>query len=149
MSTNPERVAPPRRLPAESLYVDSAAFWRGTRESKLMLQYCTDSGSFQHFPRPVSLATGSRRLEWREVAGNGVVYAITTLRTPGLGADGRLPCVLALIELDEGVRILGNLLGDVADLKIGDRVSLAWDELGGDARYPAFAAAGPAQGSVE
>ena len=136
-----ENILPPRKLPRENLYVDSAAFWQGTREGRLMLQYCKDSGRFQHFPRPVSLYTGSRNLEWREVSGKGTVYSVTALRTPGLGADGRLPCVLALIELEEGVRILGNLPGSrPGDVRIGDRVKLAWDELS-DGRYPAFALA--------
>lgn len=132
--------APARCLPAENLFTDSAPFWKGTREGKLLLQFCTQSGRFQHFPRPISLYTGSRALEWKEVSGNGTIYAHTVLRTPGLGADGRLPCVLALVELDEGVRILANLPGCVpGTLGIGDRVRLVWDELGGDARYPAFA----------
>jgi uncharacterized OB-fold protein len=129
---------PPRKLPRESLYVDSGPFWQGTRDGKLMLQACGDTGRFQHFPRPVSLATGSRNLVWREVSGLGSVYAVTALRTPGLGADGRLPCVLALVELDEGVRILANLPGSSpGDVRIGDRVKLAWDTIG-DGRYPAF-----------
>jgi len=129
---------PPRKLPRENLYVDSTAFWQGTRDGKLVLQACGDTGRFQHFPRPVSLATGSRNLVWREVSGNGSVYAVTALRTPGLGADGRLPCVLALIDLDEGVRILGNLpASGPGDVRIGDRVKLAWDVIG-EGRYPAF-----------
>jgi uncharacterized protein len=135
-STTP--AAAPRKLPRENLYVDSAAFWQGTREGKLVLQACGDTGRLQHFPRPVSLATGSRNLQWREVSGNGSVYAVTALRTPGLGADGRLPCVLALIDLDEGVRILGNLpASSPGDVRIGDRVKLAWDTVG-EGRYPAF-----------
>lgn len=140
MSTPPATV-PPRKLPRENLFVDTSAFWQGTREGKLMLQFCKDTGRFQHFPRPVSLYTGSRNLEWREVSGNGTVYAITALRTPGLGADGRLPCVLATIELDEGVRIVANMPGTApGDVRIGARVKLVWDELA-DGRYPAFAPA--------
>ena len=129
-----------RKLPPENLFVDSAPFWQGTREGKLLLQYCPESGRFQHFPRPISLYTGSRKLEWREVSGKGTVYSHTVLRTPGLGADGRLPCVLALVDLDEGVRILANLPScQPGGVRIGDKVKLVWDELGGDARYPAFA----------
>jgi uncharacterized protein len=131
---------PARRVPAENAFTDSAAFWQGTREGKLVLQYCTETGRFQHFPRPVSLATGRRTLGWKEVSGNGTIYSHTVLRTPGLGADGRLPCPLALVDLDEGVRILANLPGaDLDRLKIGARVRLIWDTLAGDARYPAFA----------
>jgi uncharacterized protein len=138
-------IAKPRRMPAENLYVDSAAFWQGTREGRLMLQYCTESGRFQHFPRPLSLYTGTRKLEWRAVSGKGTVYAVTALRTPGLGADGRLPCLLALVDLEEGVRILANVLRCApGELRIGDPVQLTWDELA-DGRYPAFEPVGEAQ----
>ncbi|TFY99822.1 Zn-ribbon domain-containing OB-fold protein [Ramlibacter rhizophilus] len=141
MSEKSPSTAPARRLPPESGFTDTAPFWQGTREGRLMLQYCTETQRFQHYPRPLSLYTGRRTLGWKEVSGFGTVYAHTVLRTPGLGADGRLPCVLALVELDEGVRILANLPGTApGEIGIGQRVRLTWDELGGDARYPAFTA---------
>lgn len=128
-----------RSVPQQSSFVDAAPFWRGAQEGKLVLQYCLTSNRFQHFPRPLSLFTGIRNLEWREVSGNGTVYAHTTLRTPGLGADGRLPLVLATIELDEGVRILGNILNvQPGEVKIGARVRVTWDKLSDDVQYPAF-----------
>lgn len=128
-----------RRTPTPNAFVNSEPFWRGAREGKLMLQYCPRAERFQHFPRPLSLYTGRRELEWREVSGNGTVYAVTVLRTQGLGADGRLPLVLATIELDEGVRILGNILGaQPGEARIGMRVRLAWDKLDEDTQYPAF-----------
>lgn len=140
-TTTPNPTAPaPRKPPRESLFTDTAPFWQGTRDGQLLLQYCPTAQRFQHFPRPLSLYSGRRDLEWRAVSGEGVIYAHTVLRTPGLGADGRLPCVLALVELDEGVRILANLPGTQSgQLRIGDRVKLTWDALDGDARYPAFA----------
>jgi hypothetical protein len=128
-----------RNVPQQSNFVDSTPFWRGAQERKLMLQYCPASQRFQHFPRPLSLFTGTRNLEWREVSGNGAVYAHTTLRTPGLGADGRLPLVLATIELDEGVRIIGNILNaQPEEVKIGARVRVTWDMLAEGVHYPAF-----------
>ena len=45
--------------PAESTYVDTAAFWEGARNGKLMLQYCKDTGKYQHYPKPVSIFTGT------------------------------------------------------------------------------------------
>jgi uncharacterized OB-fold protein len=128
-----------RPVPAQSAFVDVEQFWRGAREGKLLLQYCPESKRFQHFPRPLSMYTGKRNLEWKEVSGNGTVYAHTALRTQGLGADGRLPLVLATIELDEGVRILGNVLNaQPDDVQIGARVRLAWDALAEGVQYPAF-----------
>lgn len=128
-----------RPIPRQGSYVDSEPFWSGAKQGRLMLQYCPETGQFQHYPRSVSIYTGKRRLEWREVAGRGSVYACTVLRIPGPGLEGRLPLCVATIDLDEGVRIIGNVLHcRPEEVKIGARVRLAWDKLGEDVNYPAF-----------
>lgn len=130
---------PTRPIPRAGVYVDTAPFWEGVKAGRLRLQYCTESGRFQHYPRPVSLQTGRRTLAWRDVSGNGQIYAFTVVRIQGPGLEGRLPLCVATVELDEGVRIIANVLGcRPEDLAIGKRVKLAWDTLDGDARYPAF-----------
>jgi uncharacterized OB-fold protein len=128
-----------RPLPRENAYVDTRAFWEGTVQGKLMLQYCTEAGKFQHYPRPVSIFTGRRTLEWREVPGNGFIYAFTVVRIPGPGLEGRLPLCVATVELDEGVRMIANILNCKPEqLAIGKRVKLAWDTIAEGKRYPAF-----------
>lgn len=130
---------PGRTVPRESVYVDTAPFWKGIREGKLVLQYCTEAKKFQHYPRPVSIYTGRRTLEWREVSGNGVIYACTVVRIPGPGLEGRLPLCAATVELDEGVRMIANILDCTPEqLAIGKRVKLAWDRLTDEQQYPAF-----------
>jgi hypothetical protein len=128
-----------RPAPKENVFVDARPFWAGARAGKLVLQACADTGRLQHYPRPVSLFTGRRRLEWREVSGRGVVYAHTVVRVPGPGLEGRLPLAVALIELEEGVRIIANILDcKPEDVKIGQRVRLAWDHFDDGTPYPAF-----------
>lgn len=128
-----------RSIPSASVYVDTTPFWDAARQGKLVLQFCKDTNQFQHYPRPVSIFTGSRNLEWREVSGRGVVYACTVIRVPGPGLDGRLPLSVVTVELDEGVRILGNVVNVEADkVVIGQRVELAWDRLSDDVQYPSF-----------
>jgi hypothetical protein len=128
-----------RPVPKPSTYVDTAPFWEGAKNGKLVLQYCKDTGRFQHYPRPVSIFTGSRNLEWREVSGKGTIYACTVIRVPGPGLDGRLPLSVVTVELDENVRIIGNILNaDPNSVAIGQRVEVAWDRLGGDVKYPGF-----------
>lgn len=128
-----------RPVPRQSAYVDTKPFWEGSKQGKLMLQFCRDSGRFQHYPRPVSLYTGSRNLEWREVSGRGEIYAVTVIRVPGPGLEGRLPLIVATVQLEEGVRILGNILSAAPEAaKIGQKVKLAWDTIADDLQYPAF-----------
>ena len=127
-----------RTVPRENVFTDTKPFWDGIKEGKLMMQYCTEAQKFQFFPRPVSIYTGRRTLEWREVSGKGTIYSFTVVRTPGPGLEGRLPLCVATVELDEGVRFLANVL-DCApeDLAVGKRVRLSWDNLTDEQQYPA------------
>lgn len=128
-----------RPVPKPDVYVPTKPFWDGARAGKLMLQFCKDTQRFQHYPRPVSIYTGSRNLEWREVSGNGRIYACTIVRVPGPGLQGRLPLSIATVELDEGVRMIGNIIGGNSEaVRVGDRVVLSWDQLDGGTSYPAF-----------
>lgn len=128
-----------RPIPQPSVYVDTQPFWDGAKQGRLVLQFCLDTKQFQHYPRPVSIFTGSRNLEWREVTGKGTIYACTVIRVPGPGLEGRLPLSVVTVELDDGVRIIGNVLNvDPDTVKIGQRVEVAWDRLSDDVQYPAF-----------
>jgi uncharacterized protein len=139
MATNPT----PRPVPKPGVFVDTKPFWDGAKEHKLVLQYCKDTNRFQHYPRPVSIFTGSRNLEWREVSGKGTIYAYTVIRVPGPGIESRIPLPVATVELDEGVRILGNILGRVPEeISIGQKVELAWDPIAEGVDYPGFKVVG-------
>lgn len=119
-------------------YVESGPYWQGIQAGRLLLQYCEETCRFQHPPGPVSIYTGGRWLSWREVSGTGRIYAFTTLRAKGLGADGRCPYTLALVELDEGVRLLAHARASEAGWRIGDPVVLDWETLEDGRRYPMF-----------
>src|SRR5690606_35025869 len=104
--------------------------WAAARKRRLLIQVCADTGKFQHYPRPVSLATGSRNLAWKQVSGMGEIYTWTVIRVPVAGFDPADGLVVATIQLDEGVRIHARLLDtDIKDIAIGTRVALDWDIL--------------------
>ena len=125
--------------PTANVYVKTEPFWQAAQEGRLVVQYCPDTGQYQHYPRPVSLYTGKRNLEWRAVSGKGTIYACTTIRIPGPGLEGRLPLPVATVELDEGVRMIANIIDtDPSDIAIGRRVEVAWDRIGDGFQYPAF-----------
>jgi uncharacterized protein len=128
-----------RTPPKANAYVNTDPFWQAAQNRELVIQYCKDSGKFQHYPRPVSIFTGKRNLEWRKVSGKGKIYAHTTIRIPGPGLEGRLPLPVATVELDEGVRMVANIIEtDAADIKVGVPVEVTWDKIGDDFLYPAF-----------
>lgn len=135
----PSDTAVSRRVPQQGHYVETQPFWRALGNGRLALQYCPATGRFQHPPAPVSVTTGRRATEWREVCGLGHIYAYTVVRIAGPGLQGRLPLCVATVELDEKVRIIANLLDCNPDEPvIGARVRLAMDRLDSDVPYPAF-----------
>jgi uncharacterized OB-fold protein len=115
-------------------------FWDATRERRLVLQFCTVAQKFQHYPRPVSIYTGRKTVEWREVTGDGFVYAVTATHRGPPAFRGQEPYVVATIELDEGVRLMSNIIDcKPSDVRIGARVRLTWSPTAGGFNFPTFA----------
>ncbi|MGH7118600.1 MAG: Zn-ribbon domain-containing OB-fold protein [Acetobacteraceae bacterium] len=88
----------------------SAPYWEATRQKKLLVQRCIRTGKYQWFARPVSIFSGRRDLEWREVCGRGKVFTWTvTRRGPG-AFRGHEPYMVATVTLDVGVNVIANLI---------------------------------------
>ena len=117
----------------------SQPFWDAAKDRRLVVQYDPDTGAYQFYPRPGSVATGKRNLEWREVSGKGSVYSYTDTLVPTAGFEDRVPYLIATIDLDEGVRLLANLVGlTEEEVEIGMRVRVCWEKLSDDITYFAF-----------
>jgi uncharacterized OB-fold protein len=117
----------------------SKPFWEAAKHGRLLLQFCPEAKLYQHFPRPVSLYTGKRNLEWREVSGRGVVYAVTVTRRGPPAFNGAEPYLVATIQLDEGVRFMSNLVNcPVESAHVGLRVKPFWQKGEGDVTYLLF-----------
>lgn len=116
--------------PAPRHFSFSEPFWQGTRERKLLLQYCRVSGRYQFFPKPVSVFTGGRDLEWREVSGRGQIFSFTIARIGRPPFAEHTPYLIATITLDEGVNVIANVIGCAPDrIAIGMRVRPTWAPL--------------------
>jgi uncharacterized OB-fold protein len=108
----------------------SMPFWDGTREKKVMVQYCPRTSQYQWFPRPVSLFTARRDLEWREVSGHGKIFSYTIANVGNGPFRGHEPYLIALVQLDEGVNIMANIVKcDLDDIAIGMEVVPFWAPL--------------------
>jgi uncharacterized protein len=106
---------------------ENNAFWNGLSERKFLLQYDAGAARYQFHPRPISLFTTDRTLQWRAAAGTGTIVAFTEDRTRL--AKGQLALLLVLVRLDEGPRVLAPIVDcRLADLKIGAGVEFCWSE---------------------
>ena len=112
-------------------------FWAACAQHRLILQRCRACGTHQHYPRPFCLSCDGREMTWVPASGQGTIYALTVIRLPVI-PELVPPYQLALVDLDEGVRMLTNIEGLAA--RIGDRVTLHWrDRAGGLPPLPVFA----------
>jgi hypothetical protein len=107
-----------RALPAP----DNASlhYWQSAADGKLVLQRCVDCGAYQFYPRALCAAcTGET--EWVEASGRGTLYTFTVIRQNRSEAfAGLSPYAVGIIELDEGVRMMSNIVDcDVDQLEVG------------------------------
>ena len=111
----------PTRVP--ELTAASEPFWHGAAEGRLMLLRCDSCRVIIWYPRPFCPDCGGRSTSWEEATGEGTVYSFTiTRKGQGQWRDAG-PYVLAYVELDEGPRVLTNIVGaDPADVHIGQAV---------------------------
>lgn len=109
---------------------DTQPFWEATSKGDLMLQRCASCGQVVFYPRAHCPHCGTPKPRWERSAGRGSVYSFTVVRQHPLPFfKARLPYVVALVDLDEGFRMLTNLIvDDVAAVGVGDRVRLRWEQ---------------------
>ena len=89
---------------------DSAVWWQGLREHRILLQLCGGCRRPRHPPMPRCPWCATRTFAEVESAGRGVVYSFVTAHvavSPGYGAE--VPYTVATVELDEGPRLLGRV----------------------------------------
>jgi uncharacterized OB-fold protein len=109
----------------------SAPFWEATRDKRLVLPWCTACERPLWYPRGICPHCMASTIEWRPASGRGVVYAVTVdykPQNPGMAAMA--PYAVVLVELDEGVRLLGNLVGgDPEQVAVGMAVEVTWEPM--------------------
>ncbi|MFI1239403.1 bifunctional MaoC family dehydratase N-terminal/OB-fold nucleic acid binding domain-containing protein [Nocardia salmonicida] len=107
---------------------DTEFFWAGTEIGELRIQRLPD-GSLRHPPIPALWQDKAEPTDYVVAAGTGTVFSFVVHHAPKVpGRD--LPFVVALVELDEGVRVLGELRGiDPAEVAIDVPVRVAFEKL--------------------
>ena len=118
----------------------AAPFWEATRRRELVLQWCEGCDKPIHYPRALCPFCNSDALEFRAVSGSGTVYARTVVHRPGNPTMAeRVPYVVALIQLDEGARLMSNVVGcEPHDVHVGMQVKTTWEELSDGRALPLF-----------
>ncbi|MFZ4584124.1 MAG: Zn-ribbon domain-containing OB-fold protein [Acidimicrobiia bacterium] len=123
---------------------DTQPFWDGCRDGKLLVKQCGDCNAVHYYPRSFCPSCWSENVDWLEVSGTGTLYTYSVVRRNDLPPfNERTPYVAAIVELDEGPRIMTNIVDtDFDALQIGMRVQAKFQAISDDVTIPVFAPAG-------
>ena len=120
----------------------SAPFFDGAREGKLMLQHCTACGMWSCPVRERCPHCFAARLEWRAASGRGTLYTFAIMHqvmNPGFASH--VPYNVSQIDLDEGVRMVANVVGTPNEqLRIGMKLEAVFEDAGENVSIPRFRA---------
>jgi len=122
---------------------NTQTFWENVKAGRLTYQQCNDCNEVVFTPRILCTSCGSPNLAWKDSKGEGQIYTFSVVRqnrNPAFSALGAY--VLAWVDLDEGFRMLSNIVGvenPTTDLEVGQRVKVEFEaQDSGDIPIPVF-----------
>jgi uncharacterized OB-fold protein len=119
---------------------DSAGYWQAAKEGYLGLPHCKSCNQYFFYPRAICPNCWSNEIELAKASGRGTIYSYTVVhRHPANPALNALtPYVVALIDLEEGPRMLSVVRGNREEVKIGAAVEAVFEELSPEISAPFF-----------
>lgn len=119
---------------------ESRPYWDALKQHRLTLKRCQDCGKHHFYPRALCPHCHSDAVEWVDARGTGTIYSFTIARRPaGPAFKADTPYVVAVVELDEGARMMSNIVTDKVDaVRIGQRVSVQYDDVTYEVTLPKF-----------
>jgi hypothetical protein len=115
-------------------------FYGWCKQGDLRFQRCTECGAWRHVPREMCAECGSWNWEWAKSTGRGTVFTWTVVARalhPAFQAD--TPYAPVVVEMDEGVRLLGSVVDCPPDqLRIGMPVEVIFEEATPEITLPRF-----------
>ena len=123
---------------APSMTADTQFFWDGAKHNRLLIQRCGSCETLRHPPRPMCPQCHSLESDTVESSGRGTVYSYVMPQHPPLPFfDDRY--IVVLVELEEGVRLVSNLVDiDADDASIGMPVRVRFDAFDDGVVLPVF-----------
>jgi hypothetical protein len=126
----------PLPIPTE----DTKPYWEGAKASKLLIQKCAMCDTLQFYPRTYCLTCLNESMTWVEAAGDGEIYTFSINHRPANEyMKDKIPYAVAAIDLDEGVRMLANIVeSDIRQIKCGARVKVVFEKASDEITLPQF-----------
>ncbi len=117
----------PRPLHEET----SRPFWEAARRHELVMPRCKRCSNLFFYPRELCPHCLSSDIEWQKVSGRGRLYSYTIIYQPGNPAfNADVPYIYAMVQLDEGPRIISNLVDcPIEEVRIDMPVVAVFDDV--------------------
>jgi uncharacterized OB-fold protein len=127
--------------PLPAIDGESQPFWQAAREHRLAIMRCRDCGKHFFYPRELCPFCHRAAVEWANASGRGRIYTFTIARRPaGPVFKADVPYVIALVELEEGPRLMTNIVTKEVDrIRIGQAVKAVFDDVTADVTLVKFA----------
>lgn len=115
-------------------------YWSAALAHRLVIQECRQCRSRQFYPRGFCTQCLSDDLDWQPCTGQGTIYTYTVNhRAPNAFMKERVPYVVAAIDLDEGVRMITNIVDSPLEkIRIGARVKVVFEDMTDEISLPQF-----------
>jgi len=132
------------RKPLPAITTEAKPFWDAAAQQKLVIQRCKECNAWVWTPRPSCNECGSEKVEWTPMSGKGEVYSFTVIRQIAGRAASQafqndIPYVVAWVDLDEGPRMITNIIGcPVEKVSLGMKVSVVFEQASKDVWLPKF-----------
>ncbi len=120
---------------------ETAEFWTGARRGELRIQRCRPCAQAYFYPRPFCPRCSSTDVEWFTASGRGRLYSYVINHRPPPNFRDIAPYVIAVVELEEGPRMMANIIGvepAPEQLPIDLPVEVTWERLNDDVTLPMF-----------
>ena len=99
------------RKPVPVATPESDFFWDKTRKHELWIQKCVDCDTAFFYPRMICPDCLEDKIEWFKTSGKGFLYTYMINHRPPPGFEDEAPYAIALVQLDEGPRMMTNIVG--------------------------------------
>jgi len=119
---------------------ETAPFWEAARDERLLIRRCSACGVASFYPRRFCPECWSEDVEWEQASGRATLYTWSVVYANDLPPfRDRLPYVAAVVDLDEGPRMMTNVVGCEPDgLKVGMDLVVTFEQRTDDVTVPVF-----------